>query len=101
MSQIQTLQVPVRGMDCNECVQHVQHALTSLPGVESATVYLAAEKASIRYDPNKVNLATMRKAVKAAGYTIPDEAPQVDSAPQVSNFRQRVAVLLAVVFGIV
>ena len=67
MSQIQTLQVPVRGMDCNECVQHVQQALSSLPGVESATVFLASEKANIRYDPDRVNLPVMRKAVEAAG----------------------------------
>src|ERR1700690_1257841 len=85
MSQAITLQVPVQGMDCNECVQHVQHALTSLPGVETATVYLAAEKASIRYDPDMVNLAAMQKAVKEAGYTIPDDVSQMDVPPEMGN----------------
>ena len=104
MSQLQTLQVPIRGMDCNECVQHVQHALSSLPGVESATVFLASEKANIRYDPDRVNLSAMQKAVKEAGYTIPDELSAGRVPPDVghlSDFRQHISRLLIVVFAVV
>lgn len=32
------VELPVRGMDCAECSQHVQQALTRLPGVEGAQV---------------------------------------------------------------
>jgi copper chaperone CopZ len=57
------LEVPVRGMDCAECTQHVQQALAALPGVKSVQVYLTSEKAAIQYDPAQVNLIAFQAAV--------------------------------------
>lgn len=65
------LEVPVRGMDCTECTQHVQHALCALPGVEEAQVFLTAEKAVVRLDPAQVDMRALRRAVEATGYSIP------------------------------
>ena len=33
---VKTIEVPVTGMDCAECTQHVQQAVAALPGVKSA-----------------------------------------------------------------
>jgi len=65
---LQTLTLPIAGMDCAECSQHVQHALARLPGVEEAQVSLASEKAVVRYDPKATSLSTFRKAIEGAGY---------------------------------
>jgi P-type Cu+ transporter len=46
MSQLQTLEVPVIGMDCAECSQHVQQASANVPGVESANVFCHPRKLS-------------------------------------------------------
>ena len=64
------IELPIRGMDCTECTQHVQHALCALPGVAEAQVYLSSEKAVVRYDPAQVELSAFRKAVEGAGYTL-------------------------------
>ena len=63
MTDRQTLEVPVKGMDCAECTQHVRHAIAAIPGVDSVEVYLAAEKAVIRLDPQRVDLPAIRQAV--------------------------------------
>lgn len=63
-----TLELPITGMDCAECSQHVQHALASLPGVEEARVSLTSEKAVVHYDPTAASLAAFRKAIEEAGY---------------------------------
>ena len=68
------LEVPVRGMDCFECTQHVQHALAAVPGVESVEVFLTSEKAVLRLDPAGVPLDALRQAVQDAGYVVADEA---------------------------
>ena len=52
---LRTLEIPVRGMDCTECTQHVQHALCALPGVQDAEVFLSSEKAVVHYDPAQVD----------------------------------------------
>src|SRR6266496_4446440 len=68
---LRSIELKVAGMDCAECTQHVQHALCTLPGIESAQVFLSSEKAVVRYDPTQVDMSTMRRAVEAAGYSIP------------------------------
>jgi Cd2+/Zn2+-exporting ATPase/Cu+-exporting ATPase len=99
MAQIQTIQVPVKGMDCAECTVHVQHAVSKLKGVESVNVLLASEQAVIRLDPTQVSLSDIRQAVASAGaYTVPENVTA--SAPS-ANFSRRIVALLAIVFAIV
>jgi Cu+-exporting ATPase len=102
MADIQTLEVPIRGMDCAECTQHVQHAISKLDGVKSVDVLLAAEKAIIQLDPDKVGMPAIRKAVASAGddYSVP-EANEISPAQPMGDFNRQLIILLVVVFGIV
>src|SRR3990172_6893082 len=63
-----TLQIS--GMTCATCVIHNEEALKGLPGVQNVTVNLATGKASVEYDPNRVTLSDMRKAVADIGYEV-------------------------------
>jgi P-type Cu+ transporter len=74
--------LPVRGMHCAACVGKVEHALTGVPGVTSAAVNLATERATVEWDPARTELAALRAAVEAAGYEL-GEAP-APSAPGVA-----------------
>jgi len=99
MAKTQVVEVPVKGMDCAECTLHVQEAIARLPGVESVNVLLSSEKAIIRLDPARVDLPTIRKAVEAVGYAVPEAI--VSPIPRMGSFHRRLRVLLALVFGIV
>ncbi|PWH14521.1 MAG: cadmium-translocating P-type ATPase [Anaerolineae bacterium] len=106
---MQTLEVSVKGMDCAECAQHVQHAIAKLPGVESVNVLLATEKAIIRFDPDKVDLSAIRKAVASAGdYSVPETTPSTAAPPMgdastisAQAFNWQLVLLLAGVFSVV
>lgn len=98
------IELSVRGMDCTECTQHVQHALATLPGVESAQVYLASEKAIIQYDPTQVTLPAFHQAVEGAGYSIVSEGAVLEGASASStlgSFTRPILTLFALVFGVV
>src|SRR5512139_2619168 len=70
---METLEVPIKGMDCAECTQHVQRAIAKLDGVNSVNVLLATEKAIIVLDPDKVDLPAIRNAVASTGdYSVPE-----------------------------
>ena len=45
---VETLELGVGGMTCASCVAHVEKALLATPGVLSASVNLATERASVR-----------------------------------------------------
>jgi Cu+-exporting ATPase len=99
MAKTQVVEIPVKGMDCAECTLHVQDAIARLPGVESVNVLLSSEKAIIRLDPARVDLPTIRKAVEAVGYAVPEAI--VSPIPRMGSFHRRLRVLLALVFGVV
>lgn len=65
-----TNQLGVEGMTCGNCVNHVTKALESVPGVASASVDLAAARATVEFDPAEATTEAMAAAVKEAGYTL-------------------------------
>ncbi|MCX7026581.1 MAG: heavy metal translocating P-type ATPase [Spirochaetes bacterium] len=60
--------IPVGGMTCASCSAAVERSLRKLPGVQVASVNLATEKATVRYDPALVRLSEIKAAIKKAGY---------------------------------
>ena len=69
--QRERLDFPVKGMHCAACVNKVERALRGVPGVHAAVVNLATERASVELATGGPELAALRRAVAAAGYTVP------------------------------
>jgi Cu+-exporting ATPase len=63
----QEFDLAIRGMTCASCVARVEKALAKVPGVLSASVNLATERAHVLAVAG-VGLEALRKAVAAAGY---------------------------------
>ena len=101
MAELKKLEVPIKGMDCAECTRHVQRSISALPGVHSAQVYLATEKAVVDLDPTRVDLSAIRRAVAGAGYQVPDEFTAARTTTPLENFTRPILALLGVVFGAV
>jgi P-type Cu+ transporter len=70
--------LPIEGMTCASCVGRVERALKKVPGVESANVNLATEKASVTFDPALTDLIRLRAAVEKSGYMV---GPMVSAQP--------------------
>lgn len=70
MENLKRISLHISGMMCAACVAHNEEALAALPGVTKAVVSLATGKASVEYDPEKVSLYAMRKAVADVGYEV-------------------------------
>ncbi len=97
---LQTLELPVHGMDCAECVRHVEHALAKTPGVVSVQVFLSAEKAILQVDPSVASIERLRAAVAEAGYSVPE--PAEEATPEAhAGYARKVWTALALVFGAV
>ena len=64
------LTLPISGMTCASCVSHVEGALKELPGTSNVVVNLATNKATLSYNPQRVKLDDMRRAVEDVGYAV-------------------------------
>ena len=62
--------LPVTGMTCANCVRTVERVLLETEGVEEAVVNLATERASLSYDPARVDEAEITRRLEDAGYGV-------------------------------
>ncbi|MEX1278400.1 MAG: HAD-IC family P-type ATPase, partial [Chloroflexota bacterium] len=75
------LSLPVEGMTCASCVNRIERFLNRADGVSSATVNLASEEATVRYDPARIDRAGIIGAIEAAGYDVrPQPTPTEGTA---------------------
>jgi P-type Cu+ transporter len=63
----ETVRLDVDGMTCAACVARVEKKLNKLDSVD-ASVNLASESATVRFDPERVALEDLVAAVESAGY---------------------------------
>src|SRR3954471_9411452 len=63
-------ELSITGMTCASCVRWVEKAIAKTPGVESVSINLATEKATVRMLRGAVARADIAKAVEAAGYGV-------------------------------
>lgn len=96
-SKLDRIDLKVRGMDCAECAMHVEQALGSLAGVQSAKVFFAAERAQVVYDERQVDLNALRNAVEKAGYHVEENAsPRENRLPSLLTLALVAAVAVVV-----
>jgi Cu+-exporting ATPase len=67
-TETESLTLPVLGMTCASCQHHVEDALRSTAGVQSAHVDLMGNRASVEYDPATATPQKLVEAIRSAGY---------------------------------
>jgi Cu+-exporting ATPase len=69
-SPLTELTLPVVGMTCASCVTRIERFLNKTDGVNEAVVNLASERATVRFDPSRVDRGGIVAAIEAAGYEV-------------------------------
>jgi P-type Cu+ transporter len=64
------LTLPVVGMTCASCVNRIERHLARTDGVTAANVNLATERATVRFDPARIDRAGIVGTIQAAGYDV-------------------------------
>ena len=58
----------IEGMTCASCANKVERSVGKLEGVSSASVNLATEKLTVKYDPTLVRLSKIKDSIEKAGF---------------------------------
>jgi Cu+-exporting ATPase len=64
---LERAELELEGMSCASCAARIEKSLNGIDGVD-ATVNLATERAAVAYDPSRVELRELVRAVEGAGY---------------------------------
>jgi Cu+-exporting ATPase len=90
---------PVGGMTCASCVARVEKALAEVPGVISANVNLASEKATVEFT-EQVRYQDLKHAVEDAGYELGEETETLEDV-SIASQREMKAVRNRFIFAVV
>lgn len=75
----------IEGMQCAGCASTVEKALSRIKGISKVNVNLATGKASLEYDPERVNVDRLIKAVEDAGYGAKELKEEIEYARKVDK----------------
>lgn len=78
ISDVSNKTMKIEGMTCAACAKAVERATRKLDGVTDANVNYATEKLVINYEPSKLKVIDIKKAVEKAGYKAIEEETTVD-----------------------
>ncbi|MGE5586904.1 MAG: heavy metal translocating P-type ATPase [Clostridia bacterium] len=92
-SRLKKADLRLMGMSCASCASRIERSLKVLPGVASASVNFAAEKATVEYDPLKVTILDMTKAVADLGYDAIESTDENGSDSEKARREREVKVL--------
>ena len=82
--------IPVTGMTCAACAVSVESMVANTPGVTQANVNFATQTLQVTYNPDKVCLTDMQKAVQSVGYDLivdTDNAQEKQAEVQQQHYR--------------
>jgi Cu+-exporting ATPase len=100
----ETVTLPVLGMTCAACQHHVESALRSTAGVESAHVDLMSNRATVVFDPLRADPPALVEAIRGAGYdaVLSDPGdPRSSGDSEHSNGKQDFKAWLTIAAGVV
>ncbi|RKZ05564.1 hypothetical protein DRQ25_15880, partial [Candidatus Fermentibacteria bacterium] len=60
---LRKVELKVAGMTCAMCAKTIEHSLQELDGTTDAEVNLGNETVRVEYDPSRLKLADLEKAV--------------------------------------
>ena len=69
-SNIQTVELSIKGMSCEACEEEVNHEVNKLPGIIQSTVSYENRNAIIKFDVSKTTIKDITDAVNATGYKV-------------------------------
>jgi Cu+-exporting ATPase len=95
---MQQLSIKVKGLDCASCAEKIEKALLRQKGVESAVVYLGAEKVDVTFDASIIFRKQIEKVIERLGYGVVRDG--AGKSPGISPFWRMGFVLFLIVLGL-
>ncbi len=75
---IKEASLQITGMTCAACATRIEKGLNKMEGVEQASVNLALEKSTIKYDPTRLSETDFEKKIEALGYGVVKQKAEFD-----------------------
>ena len=69
-SNIEIINVDIKGMTCTSCEEHINHAVNQLNGIININSSYEMGKSKIEFDNTKTTILEIQKAINSTGYSV-------------------------------
>lgn len=69
-SNVKKAEFTITGMTCTSCEEHINHAVTKLPGIIYSYTSYKKGNAIVEFDISQTSVSQIEKAINATGYTV-------------------------------
>ena len=101
---MKTVNLRVRGMSCASCANAIEQAVRGVPGVAECNVNFGIDRATVHYNPQHTDVATLKKTIADTGYSaeaIDPDTPTTDTEKTAREAEQRDLIQKVIVGGII
>ncbi len=88
---LQKASFKIQGMSCASCAQNIEKALKKTEGVLVASVNFALEQATVEFDPRKIDIPSLERAITDTGYSVVKSEDIAGEAERIDEDLQQVA----------
>ena len=96
---LEEVSLDIGGMTCANCSARIEKKLNKLDGIMDATVNLATEKATIKFNPSSVNIQKITELIEKTGYEVRDtvQGEQIDSRQENENELKKLMIVAIII----
>lgn len=70
MTAVQETVLSVPDISCEHCVNAINGALKTVPGIQTVNTDIPTKTVLLRYDPNQVTMSKVEEVLDDIGYTV-------------------------------
>ncbi|WP_343337745.1 Copper-exporting P-type ATPase [Terrisporobacter petrolearius] len=101
------IEFKIGGMTCASCAKAIERGVNKLDGIDSISVNVATERATINYDQSKLKLTQIRNVIEKAGYKVLEKSESTNASVDEDQIKKEkdmktlfIKFLVAVAFSI-
>jgi Cd2+/Zn2+-exporting ATPase len=75
----------IKGLDCADCAQHAESAVSKIPGVSKAEINFATSKLKVIADNPQFDFSKVISTIEGIGYSVETEVPQITATLKIEG----------------
>jgi Cu+-exporting ATPase len=89
MKTLEDVELPIGGMTCAACARTIERQLSGTEGVEKASVNIATNTATVRFDSAHTSIEKLIASVEDVGYEVPTQPQEIYEKLEARDLRRR------------
>ena len=90
----------ISGMTCASCAANIENALGKKEGIIEANVNIASEKASLKFNSEKISISQIKKTIEDIGYGVKENIAEEKNEENIEIIKLKKRLFVSLIVGL-